>query len=131
MDPLEYSDHVCAKCLKPCTIHTSGRQLKDYEWCPECKAEHKRIERTVWWFNYKFKMFTRRDIFNRDGYKCYLCSTELTQASPDATLDHLVPISRGGFSSFDNLKLCCAGCNIQKADMLLEEYEQHRLEMNL
>lgn len=42
-----------------------------------------------------------------------------------ATLDHIVPLSRGG-SEFDisNIKLCCQKCNTLKGDMRVKEFER-------
>lgn len=39
-----------------------------------------------------------------------------------ATLDHRVPISRGGTNDYDNFRLCCRKCNGAKADMTEDEF---------
>jgi 5-methylcytosine-specific restriction endonuclease McrA len=53
------------------------------------------------------------------GSSCHWCSRALDFDRPrgrrpvpdDATLDHLVPLSRGGRGSIDNIVLSCFGCN--------------------
>ena len=54
----------------------------------------------------------RLSIFERDGYKCYKCGKLLTRW--DATLDHILPVSRGGKNTKDNLVTCCLLCNSKR-----------------
>lgn len=68
------------------------------------------------------RLFTKKDIFTRDGYKCYICDVKLGLVSKQATIDHVVPLSRGGLSTFNNMKLCCITCNNKKGDLLLHEF---------
>lgn len=44
--------------------------------------------------------------------ECYYCTVKLTKE--EATMDHIVPISRGGKSQKGNLVVCCKDCNSQK-----------------
>ncbi len=55
--------------------------------------------------------------------KCYYCQ----QAVPfkELTMDHLVPLTRGGRSIKDNLVPSCKACNIQKKNMLPLEWEEY------
>ena len=117
-----YEPHVCPKCNETVDILCDGRVLKDYEWCPSCKEIHAEAEWRVRWFNHRFRFFTKRDIFTRDGYRCYMCNKFLGLVSKEATLDHEVPTSRGGHSTFDNMRMCCNSCNNKKGDLLLSEY---------
>lgn len=58
---------------------------------------------------------SRRAVFARDGYRCQYC---------DATaenLDHVVPRSRGGSHTWDNVVAACRSCNTGKEDRLLHE----------
>ena len=50
---------------------------------------------------------------------CTYCGCKLTWES--ATVDHLVPRSKGGTDAMDNLVLACQPCNLRKADRLLAE----------
>lgn len=58
--------------------------------------------------------FSRRNLFKRDGYKCQYCGAH---PRPDElTIDHIVPRSRGGESTWENCVLACMECNKRKAD---------------
>jgi len=60
-----------------------------------------------------------RVIHARTG-RCYLCEKALSLA--DATLDHKVPLSRGGDHSYENCDVACGVCNSRKGAMTPEEY---------
>lgn len=52
----------------------------------------------------------RRNIIRRLGFKCHLCGAKLTEE--ECTLDHIIPISRGGAcSTTSNVKVACYACN--------------------
>lgn len=65
---------------------------------------------------YKGVMLSRQNIFKRDSNKCQYC------LSPeDLTLDHVMPKSRGGRSTWDNLVTACKKCNSKKGDFTPKE----------
>jgi 5-methylcytosine-specific restriction endonuclease McrA len=53
---------------------------------------------------------TRRAVFARDGGRCQYCS------APATSLDHVVPRSRGGAHTWENVVSACGRCNHVKAD---------------
>jgi 5-methylcytosine-specific restriction endonuclease McrA len=60
-------------------------------------------------------------IFERDGWKCGLCGdpvdSDLSYPHPQsASLDHIVPISRGGPHTYDNVQCAHLSCNRDKSD---------------
>ena len=55
--------------------------------------------------------FTRFNVFLRDRFSCQYCGSP-----EDLTFDHLVPRSRGGQTTWDNILTACAPCNLRKAD---------------
>lgn len=57
---------------------------------------------------------SRKNIMLRDRHSCQYCHQELAPKS--LTLDHVVPKSRGGASTWENLVACCYRCNNRKAD---------------
>ena len=61
----------------------------------------------------------RKNILARDHYMCQYCDKKLPAA--ELTLDHIIPESKGGLASWDNLVACCGACNRRKADKSLEE----------
>ena len=60
----------------------------------------------------------RISIYERDGYTCYKCGKLLTRW--DATLDHILPVSRGGKNTKDNLITCCLLCNSKRRNKEVE-----------
>ena len=62
---------------------------------------------------------TRRNIFGRDLNACQYCGA--VYPSSRLTLDHVLPRSRGGRDTWENLVTCCHSCNHRKADCTPEE----------
>ncbi len=58
---------------------------------------------------------TRRALFARDGGRCAYCGASA------ATIDHVIPRSRGGRHTWDNVVSACHRCNHQKADRAVHE----------
>lgn len=54
-----------------------------------------------------------------DNY-CFYCGQKIPRKF--RSIDHLMPISRGGTHDEDNLVLCCRQCNNAKSDMMLAEF---------
>lgn len=71
-------------------------------------------------YPYKRITLTRHNVFKRDGHACVYCSSK-----KELTLDHVLPKSRGGRDSWENLVTCCSKCNIKKADRTPEEAKMH------
>ncbi len=61
--------------------------------------------------------FTRFNVFLRDGFTCQYCGTE----EGDLTFDHLVPRSRGGQTTWDNIVAACSPCNLRKGGKSLRD----------
>jgi len=55
---------------------------------------------------------TRRNLLLRDGYRCQYCGRE--PGVRDLNVDHVLPRSRGGRDSWDNLVIACRPCNLRK-----------------
>lgn len=58
--------------------------------------------------------FSRRNIFKRDHFACPYCGRQ--PGSGELTIDHIVPRSQGGASTWENCALACIECNARKAD---------------
>ncbi len=56
--------------------------------------------------------FTRRALFLRDRYSCQYCGA--SPGSKELTIDHILPMSRGGKTSWENCVLSCVRCNSNK-----------------
>ena len=66
---------------------------------------------------YKKIILSRKNILRRDGHRCQYCAR--TDAS--LTVDHLLPKSRLGEDSWENLVTACVECNNRKGDRTPEE----------
>ncbi len=58
--------------------------------------------------------FSRRNVLARDSHTCQYCGTR--QRPGVLTLDHVVPRSRGGPRTWENLVACCVRCNRRKGN---------------
>ena len=58
--------------------------------------------------------FTRFNLFLRDEFCCQYCGSR-----GDLTFDHVVPRSRGGLTSWENVVAACSPCNLRKANKSL------------
>jgi hypothetical protein len=61
-------------------------------------------------------MLNRQNIFKRDNFTCVYCGSK-----KDLTIDHVIPKSRRGNSSWQNLVTACRKCNSYKGDHTPEE----------
>lgn len=62
------------------------------------------------------------ELYRKQGGKCYYCDIYCTKTKErKLTMDHVVPISRGGKHHIDNIRLACKSCNSKKRDNLLSE----------
>ncbi|MBT3307518.1 MAG: HNH endonuclease [Alphaproteobacteria bacterium] len=62
--------------------------------------------------------FTRFNVFLRDAFSCQYCGHAFT--SEILTFDHVVPRSRGGRSTWDNVVTACSPCNLRKGHQSLK-----------
>lgn len=59
---------------------------------------------------------SRKKILERDGYECQYCGRK-----SNLTLDHIIPRSKGGDNSWENLVTACEPCNLRKGNKSLSE----------
>ena len=71
------------------------------------------------------RALSRKNILLRDRNTCQYCSVVLP--SGELTLDHVIPRSRGGSSTWENLVACCHGCNRRKGNRMLHELDDMKL----
>jgi 5-methylcytosine-specific restriction endonuclease McrA len=63
--------------------------------------------------------FTRFNVFLRDRFSCVYCNEEMP--THDLTFDHVIPRSRGGRTSWENVVTACGPCNLRKGNKLPRE----------
>lgn len=56
--------------------------------------------------------FNRRNIFARDNNQCQYCGRKFVTS--ELSLDHIIPRSQGGQSSWENIVCACVNCNVRK-----------------
>jgi 5-methylcytosine-specific restriction endonuclease McrA len=66
---------------------------------------------------YKEIPLTRRNVLERDRHTCQYCNYRGEQL----TLDHVIPRSRGGGDSWENLVAACVRCNVKKGNRTPKE----------
>lgn len=62
--------------------------------------------------------FNRRNLYARDNYTCQYCAKKLVRE--DVTIDHVIPRSKGGKSTWENTVVACYQCNCFKKDRDLQ-----------
>lgn len=63
--------------------------------------------------------FSRANIYLRDRNRCQYCGQKFS--SSELSLDHVIPISRGGKSTWENVVCACLRCNVKKGNRLPSE----------
>jgi len=112
-------------------VHPEDYSLYDFDdWCELSQAvQSGRYVHTV---NYRVRVpevillkafngfilhevrFSRRNIFERDKNTCQYCGRRMPRS--EVTIDHVIPRSRGGIDSWENLVLACVDCNVKKGN---------------
>jgi 5-methylcytosine-specific restriction endonuclease McrA len=67
------------------------------------------------------RKITRKAVLARDSWTCQYCGSE----KPGLTVDHVIPRSKGGGSSWENIVASCAPCNRKKGNKLPREAQMH------
>ena len=67
--------------------------------------------------------YSKKGIHARDNYTCGYCEKRFKES--DLTVDHIVPRSKGGISSWTNCITACRKCNSYKADFSIEETKMY------
>jgi 5-methylcytosine-specific restriction endonuclease McrA len=71
------------------------------------------------------RALSRKNILLRDRNSCQYCGVVLPAG--ELTLDHVIPRSRGGLSTWENLVACCHACNRKKGNHMLSELSEIKL----
>jgi len=68
--------------------------------------------------------FSKKNVMIRDKYTCQYC-----ESKTNLSIDHVVPVSRGGKSAFENCVTACKKCNNKKSDKLPSEVHMYPKKM--
>lgn len=89
--------------------------------CADAQKNYRRQVRTR--TNGPVEAFTRREVFERDGWVCGICADPVNRKAvfPDPlspTVDHIIPLAKGGTHTFANVQCAHFMCNSTKQDLL-------------
>ena len=68
----------------------------------------------------RIPLHLRRRVLERDGYYCVFCDEDLRDAA--IHIDHVIPESKGGPTTYDNLQVTCRKCNLAKGVLTESEF---------
>jgi 5-methylcytosine-specific restriction endonuclease McrA len=105
---------------KAVAVHGTGRWMRSERMQVE-EPSVVRLQRFVRVPFPRRRSLNRRAVFVRDDHTCQYCG------APADSLDHVVPRSRGGEHSWENVVAACSRCNTHKRDRLLHETSMHLL----
>lgn len=125
-------EEPCCKCGKACRVKGVGRKGA----CDECRRRSRNLARRKYGKHYrsraryhgvKYVAFPVRDIFERDGYRCQICRKRVFEKARyrkgdgkihplSPTIDHIVPMCKGGNHEPSNCQTACFQCNSRKGD---------------
>lgn len=61
----------------------------------------------------------RKQVYERDNYSCQICGS-----TQDLTIDHFIPLSKGGTNDKENLWTLCNKCNNEKGDQIYRNIQK-------
>ena len=121
----------CAVCGQAFTTYNP----KQKTCCMACskKLQYARKDKRIPKEQIVDKDITLEALYRRDSGFCYICGRKCDWNDKDGlkvfgkypTIEHLIPVSRGGLHSWDNVRLACFDCNIKKSDEILPEAEKY------
>ncbi|MBD2496042.1 HNH endonuclease [Nostoc sp. FACHB-280] len=65
----------------------------------------------------------RQYVFQRDKCQCQSCGK--TDLETNLTIDHIIPLARGGQNDISNLHTLCLTCNLKKSDKTDQRFRRH------
>lgn len=125
---------ACRWCSKVYTPEYGS--LRTHYCTTECRDEGKRKLRSGSTHRRRAKKFgcdyqpvSKRKVFERDGWRCYLCGCDTPKelsgtTDPNAPeLDHVIPMAKGGGHTYENVRCSCRGCNRAKGISLMPVHQ--------
>lgn len=113
---------LCVVCGKPLSIDSMATKRYCGDSCTRRARKHIGNAQRRMRVPDQMEPISRADVYARDGWVCQLCGEPVDpeREYPDpmaASLDHVVPLSRGGTHESTNLQLAHLGCNARARDM--------------
>ena len=131
----EFRPHRTSVSPRFCSLSCAGRvgasRLRTYV-TPEAKAAAERLRyqrksdlRRARKLGVEYEVINRRTVFDRDGWICGICYEPVDPSlrwphAESVSLDHVIPLSRGGSHTYGNVQCAHARCNTRKGARLDE-----------
>jgi len=124
---LRKSNRQCVNCGDWFNKVINGRKVKN-KYCQQCKADKVKVDR----YNRKQERrkkergqrIVKEEVYKRFSYICLHCGVNTygvvrgINLPNEPTIDHVIPISKGGKHEYSNLQLLCRSCNSKKGNKL-------------
>lgn len=111
--------HVCSvKRAVTLLMHEVAERVEDSDWVLRSPSQTFAVPSVIRLMRFIKRpprhrvAFNRKNVLRRDDHTCQYCGIR----SNDLTLDHVVPRSRSGATSWENVVACCHRCNAHKRD---------------
>lgn len=101
-----------------------GRIRDDKQWARIYGNKYEPISRTIVYRKHNY-------ICTSCGVKCLHPNKENYNQSNAATLDHIIPKSKGGSHTYDNVTLLCRSCNTIKSDKIVAQFKRNQSQLEL
>lgn len=88
--------------------------------CPVCQSKFKKsTNNNPSKISRKISDKLRYQVLKRDNFKCCACgASPAKDPSVELHIDHIIPWSKGGETTIDNLQTLCSKCNLGKSDLM-------------
>lgn len=118
----QFANYSFASWLEICQLRSDARQPEE-DWIRTIRYPIQ-VPRVVRLLAYEkiprhSLRFNRRNLFARDSYRCQYCGVQYPASQ--LSVDHVIPRSRGGLTSWENVVCCCLRCNSRKGGRTPQE----------
>jgi len=113
---------ICTRCLKRFPVESFGISAKiaggKNIYCSSCLSDIGHIRRANKRAN-EYEAVSRDVVLERDGWTCHLCNEGIVKGAKwphplSASMDHVIPLAKGGSHTYENVKSAHLTCNISK-----------------
>ena len=130
-----FNEYCSEKCVKDLIVKNKRLNRR------KRRSIYGRIERDkeiATYYGNKYEPINRRYVYMKHNYICTSCGVKCIHPNKDsynqsnaATLDHIIPKSKGGSHTYNNVTLLCRSCNTIKSDKLLNDYKRNIGQMEI
>jgi 5-methylcytosine-specific restriction endonuclease McrA len=130
-----FNEYCSEKCVKDLIVKNKRLNRR------KRRSIYGRIERDkeiATYYGNKYEPINRRYVYMKHNYICTSCGVKCIHPnkysynqSNAATLDHIIPKSKGGSHTYNNVTLLCRLCNTKKSDKILLDYKRNISQMEI